>query len=285
MSSGLEQLKRYTVEEIAAKTHIRNDVIKAIFEKRFDKIHSVKARGFVTILEREYGVDLSDWLEEYTAYIRSKTAVDINDQGGYFIAPGAEEKNLRKKVALVTVGIGVVVLAMLFFRSSDEVSTPSESPQSVVASAFETHESNESKESNVTIVPVDVNLAVIKTDINTSATGATAAVTDKNGTGLQTIPGKIVLQSSRKLWFLIKYPDGRKEEHMIQQRYEINEVQGVVFLFGHGGVTLATPTASITIPISPSSEMVEYKDGRFTHLAQEAKPKTETAPLPAPAAP
>ncbi|BEG56424.1 hypothetical protein NHP21005_01120 [Helicobacter sp. NHP21005] len=50
---------------IAQDTKLSNPKIKAILEKDFDSVQRVHAVGFVQILEKEYGVDLSQWLVEY----------------------------------------------------------------------------------------------------------------------------------------------------------------------------------------------------------------------------
>lgn len=62
---GIEYLKKIGVEKIKEDTHLDTIKIADILEKRFDKLDYVRAKGFIHILEKEYHLDLSDWLEEY----------------------------------------------------------------------------------------------------------------------------------------------------------------------------------------------------------------------------
>lgn len=62
---GIEYLKKIGLEKIKEDTHLDTIKIADILEKRFDKLDYVRAKGFIHILEKEYHLDLSDWLEEY----------------------------------------------------------------------------------------------------------------------------------------------------------------------------------------------------------------------------
>lgn len=66
--NALEKLKNIGVEKIKGTTNIDTGKIEDILEKRFDRIDFVRARGFVHIIEKEYQVDLSFWLDEYVQY-------------------------------------------------------------------------------------------------------------------------------------------------------------------------------------------------------------------------
>lgn len=65
MQDQLEKLREIGVREIAKATKISIAKLEDILQKRFENIQRVRAQGFLNILEREYKVDLSDWLKEY----------------------------------------------------------------------------------------------------------------------------------------------------------------------------------------------------------------------------
>lgn len=65
MQDQLEKLRKIGVREIAKVTKISTNRLEDILEKRFENIQRVRAEGFLNILEREYKVDLSEWLKEY----------------------------------------------------------------------------------------------------------------------------------------------------------------------------------------------------------------------------
>lgn len=64
-NQGIEYLRKIGVEKIKEDTHLDTIKITDILEKRFDRLDYVRARGFINILEKEYHLDLSDWLAEY----------------------------------------------------------------------------------------------------------------------------------------------------------------------------------------------------------------------------
>lgn len=61
----LEKLKVIGIEKIKEATNIDAGKIEDILEKRFEKIAPVRAKGFISMLEKEFALDLSSWLEEY----------------------------------------------------------------------------------------------------------------------------------------------------------------------------------------------------------------------------
>ena len=66
----LENLKEIGVKEISRKTHIEPTFLQYIFDKNFEKLSRLNMRGYAKILQREYGVDLSELLAEYDAFMQ-----------------------------------------------------------------------------------------------------------------------------------------------------------------------------------------------------------------------
>lgn len=62
---ALQKLKEIGKEKIREKTNLDLGKIEDILEKRFEKIAPVRAKGFIQVLQKAYGLDLSSWLEEY----------------------------------------------------------------------------------------------------------------------------------------------------------------------------------------------------------------------------
>ena len=62
LDEELGKLKAIGLKELSKTTKLASSKIEDVLEKRFDKIDNVRAKGFIAILEREYGVDLRDWI-------------------------------------------------------------------------------------------------------------------------------------------------------------------------------------------------------------------------------
>jgi len=65
MTDTLEPLKPYSIDTIHNKTQISPKCIEALLEHNFEPFSRVRFLGFVSIVEREFHVDLDDYKEEY----------------------------------------------------------------------------------------------------------------------------------------------------------------------------------------------------------------------------
>jgi len=72
----LENLKEIGVKEISRKTHIEPTFLQYIFDKNFEKLSRLNIKGYAKILQREYGIDLSELLAEYDAFMQENTPDD-----------------------------------------------------------------------------------------------------------------------------------------------------------------------------------------------------------------
>ena len=72
----LENLKEIGIKEISRKTHIEPTFLQYIFDKNFEKLSRLNIKGYAKILQREYGVDLSELLAEYDAFMQENTPDD-----------------------------------------------------------------------------------------------------------------------------------------------------------------------------------------------------------------
>lgn len=68
VKNGFERLKEIGAEKIREATNLDIGRIEDILEKRFEKIVPVRAKGFIQMLEKEFHLDLSSWLEEYNQF-------------------------------------------------------------------------------------------------------------------------------------------------------------------------------------------------------------------------
>ncbi|WP_235853157.1 hypothetical protein [Helicobacter labacensis] len=76
LDKNLEILKDKGIAQIAQTTKIANPKIKAILEKRFEDLQRVHAVGFIQILEKEYGLNLGQWLMEYDKSLFVKPSIE-----------------------------------------------------------------------------------------------------------------------------------------------------------------------------------------------------------------
>ena len=102
MSSGLEKLRSIGVQKIHEQTHIARHHVKALLHESFDNISRVHFLGFISILEREYGVDLSELKAKGEEFYTDETT-EVEQDGKVFVT-------LKKKKNYTLVYVAVAVL-------------------------------------------------------------------------------------------------------------------------------------------------------------------------------
>ncbi len=86
-----EILENNTVKDISIKTNIAEDNIEALIASEFDKIKKVNAIGFISIIEREYGSDLSALKKQALEYYET-----IHEDTGFTLSQDLMEENSGK---------------------------------------------------------------------------------------------------------------------------------------------------------------------------------------------
>ena len=79
LDKQLAYLSEIGLKEISKTTKLTTNKIDDILQKRFDKIDKIRAKGFITILEREYNLNLSEWLKEYMIFLNKESASTQSD--------------------------------------------------------------------------------------------------------------------------------------------------------------------------------------------------------------
>lgn len=77
MDKDIKVLEKIGLQEVCKKTHIEVKQLEYMVNNQYDKLSKINTLGFVKILSREYKLDLSNWLEDFSDYwADSKTEED-----------------------------------------------------------------------------------------------------------------------------------------------------------------------------------------------------------------
>lgn len=63
-----DELQKLDIKEIVSRTHLDEAVIKAIITRDFEKLKNTNINMNLKILNREFGIDFSEWLEDFNNY-------------------------------------------------------------------------------------------------------------------------------------------------------------------------------------------------------------------------
>lgn len=127
---AFEQLQELGSKQISSETHIPLMYIESMLNKEFDQFQKLQFFGFISILEREYKINLSGLKQEFLfaraeEEISSDTNLDITETGSKLLSEKiALLKN--KKVMYGAVGIGIILLAVVLVSVIDFTSETQE---------------------------------------------------------------------------------------------------------------------------------------------------------------
>ena len=119
----VRETKGLTVDEVASKTRIRTDFVKALEEGNFAKLpDQVFARGFVRSYARSLGLDEEDAIHRF---IQSAGAFyEKQDERERLKVRQAEEERKRqanRKAVAIAIGIAILTLVILLSREQSSL--------------------------------------------------------------------------------------------------------------------------------------------------------------------
>ena len=227
-----EDLQALGAEKIHERTHISRDKVELILTKSYGDIGKVQFMGFMSILEREYGIDLSDIRYEYTLF-RNEHDKTLPQKESVILQPAS---NARKKWMIA----GAVVIGALI--------TGGYVVQNVV--------SNEPKEEVMTLStvdvealkePVDENMTGMVESNETIESNATVAAAETNATqppaseAVNAAKG-LIIHPVYKVWIgMIDLATGEKQQKITGDPIEVDTSKNWLMVLGHGRIEIETP--------------------------------------------
>ena len=118
----VRETKGLTIDEVASKTRIRTDFVKALEDGNFAKLpDQVFARGFVRSYARSLGLDEDDAIHRFT-----QSAGAYYDKQGererLKVRQAEEERKRKSNRKAVAIAIGIAVLTLIFLLSREQSS-------------------------------------------------------------------------------------------------------------------------------------------------------------------
>jgi len=110
MNKDLKILKTIGSQKIHETTHISKVHLQAILDEKFDNLHSVQLAGFISILEREYDIDLSELKNNAILYYNENIQEISGEKNVKVFAP----KNNTKPFILF---VGIIIIFIIIFSS------------------------------------------------------------------------------------------------------------------------------------------------------------------------
>lgn len=261
-------LEENSVESISKKTNISVDNLKKLFERDFSAFKKVQALGFISILERDYGLDLSALKQECKDYFVD----DEEDVKISIYQAKPKPKGRWLFFVLLLLLLGAVASLMIYnytvqnkqnggqmFLTQEmvlgEVNASDNIPEDMVANG--TISKDELKEFK------DESLAFEDND------SAGMSDADQENNSSATASSKIILTPKYKLWFgIYDMTSGKSSHQIIKAPFELTLDSSLL---------IATSRAAFSIESGDTTtgykDFKEHyfmiKDGKFSEIKRE----------------
>ncbi|MDH4185454.1 MAG: helix-turn-helix domain-containing protein, partial [Nitrospira sp.] len=142
----VRETKGLTIDEVASKTRIRTDFVKALEDGNFAKLpDQVFARGFVRSYARSLGLDEEDAIHRFVQSAGAFYDKQV-ERERLKVRQAEEERKRQANRKAVAIAIGIAIFTLIFLLSREQSSLvvrrsnsdiPSSSPKQTVTTASE----------------------------------------------------------------------------------------------------------------------------------------------------
>ncbi len=248
--TGLEKLQEIGAQRIFEQTHIAKRFVEDILRQNFSSMNKIQFTGFISILEREYNVDLHELRDAYTQEYNAK-----NNSGSepFVISEQEEETSKIKGSYLIAGGILAGIIAIIFLVNSD---SSSEQPQKI-----KKHEEVKS----IKVIPVEheLNNSIIeeaKAHLNRPESEVLAEADVKQEVRVEPIhTSKFEVIPRSKLWIgIVDLETYQRSQKLTSDPFELDADKEWLLVMGHGYVDF-----------SVNDEQKHFKDEQKVWFAYE----------------
>jgi hypothetical protein len=277
---SIHTLRAIGVNNIHNKTLISEKVLDNMLNERFETIHPVQFKGYIKILQRDFGLDLSDLEESYENFRNPKIGEDENEKPNVKVIKLKNSREKRDEESSSPM-VWILVIAMmagfaLFVHyynptppakksveltpaqsagSEDEVSTPvveEETPTVQVVS-----EENIQKAADVLNILHDTNVSNVVENVE--------PIEEK----IVVNTNRLVIHPKEEIWLGFTDLSTKKQfQTMTKEAFEVNATDDFLMAFGHGMVTIELYDRNETYDYSGRLKM-HYKDGNLTKITNK----------------
>ena len=241
MREEIEQLKGIGSQKIYAQTHIAVQHIQNIIDGKYDGFSRVQFVGFISILEKEYGITLVEVRADGLAYFDG-----VEEQGDVDLGVFVTAKRKKKLAYLYLLIAGVIVFIVGYFSlQNDKTEVVSPSNNTTIAKVQQT------------ILPV----------VESNETNISEAVEEVNATQEKSVEHTLVIHPRERVWFgYIDVESGKKKQTTTAKEISLDPSKEWLFAFGHGNVNINIDGEEKRYS-SVKSIRFHYKDANLTQLS------------------
>jgi hypothetical protein len=272
-----EKLKSMKIDEIYNKTYVAHNNIEAIVNKEFNKLNRFKTFGFINIIEKKFGFDLSDLKAEADIYFKSiekDKVVEVKEENII--------KDFNKKWIILIIAALVLFLVLMFQGDSEE---PSIKVQEVVGEQELKQEVQEDKileefiedetylitpkdEVQEAIVPQEQLPVEVKEIVVPPQEKIKEVVVSQKEVKEIVLP-KITIAPKQQIWVGVIYLDNHsKKDYLTSNNIPLDTTKEHLIVTGHGHLVINTDGVETNYSSNDKLRFL-YKDNELKLINME----------------
>lgn len=235
---SFEDLQELGANVIHEQTHISRSKLELLLNKSYTDLTRVQIMGFISILEREYGIDLSNIRHEYDDFMHTHPEV-IAPKSSVILQAASRSRQKWVLGGIVAIVVLIVLASMtqgqLTISPSDDIIKLSTTDVQVVDQNIDVALPVEANTTIVTPI-VDVNVSIAKKEQNTTIPSVINVET------------AISIKPAVKVWVgMMDMTTGQKTQKVTKDLIILDVSKNTLFMFGHGRLEITTPDGKKTL--------------------------------------
>ncbi|MFT5835453.1 MAG: hypothetical protein ACI9RG_000342 [Sulfurimonas sp.] len=253
MSDGLSKLRGIGAQKIHELTHIARQHVQAVLHETFDDMNKIQFLGFISILEREYGVDLSDLKAKGQEFYAGESP-KLEQDTKVFVS-----SKKKKSYTLLYILVVVVIFAVAVSFTLDLTSSASTKAKThtIDNSAIENAKDSMSQnaiieDENITIEDKNTTVSVV---IEVKTETEPELIAEVEPEVIQTVKSFKIIPRS-ELWVgYIDLSNYKKYQKLFKGELDIDPNKNWILTLGHGYVK-----------VEIDGEVTEFRDKKNIRL-------------------
>jgi hypothetical protein len=263
MSEGFTKLKELGAQKVSEETHISKQHVQALLDENFKVVQKVQFLGFVSIIERDYQIDLSELKTKALAYYEQNI---VTKPTSMFI-----EKKSKKSSKGIYILVALIVFLLVSYFNIDTDTPAIDVNATQVASV--TQEIEALVESNMTednLSVVDSNMSDLpdeESEVNATIQEEVVVAEPLQTESFKTDSLKII--ANEKVWFgYIEFGTDQKKQTVFSDSFELDPTKSWLLRFGHSHIEIELKGEKLNFKKGKNVQFL-YQDGALKQLSME----------------
>jgi hypothetical protein len=244
--SSIEKLEDIGLREVSRKTYIELNYLKLMANKEFSKLQRIKTLGFIKIIQREYDINMDDWVREFEEYFQKNDKDKPKEEAADDILKPHKNINLNKKLYTF---FAIIFLALFMIFAYNFTKGRTSHIESTLANSNITYYYNVENATNINISHITSleetdNMSLVNTyNIVDNITNSTPIIVDtsNNMPKQNATDNKAIISPNVNIWVgIIDLATLRKRTYMQEQDIDLTLNKEQLVITGHGDFTLKT---------------------------------------------